>query len=118
MFGKLKPNTDAQLEGRMARCRFTPLAKQDLKEINRFIALDNPDVARRFIALIKQKCQTLAEFPEMGRSWNDLSIPLRSFPVGDHLIFYRPGVKSGIEVIAVVSGYRDLDVFFVDRLGS
>jgi plasmid stabilization system protein ParE len=27
----------------MGRCRFTPLAKQDLKEINRFIAFDNPD---------------------------------------------------------------------------
>ena len=27
----------------MARCRFTPLAKQDLKEINRFIACDHPD---------------------------------------------------------------------------
>lgn len=55
----------------MARCRFTPLAKQDLKEINRFIALDNSDAARRFIALIKQKCQILAEFPELGRSWYD-----------------------------------------------
>ena len=54
----------------MARCRFTPLAKQDLKAINRFIALDNPDAARRFTALLKQKCQTLAEFPDLGRSWD------------------------------------------------
>lgn len=100
----------------MARCRFTPLAKQDLKEINRFIALDNPDAARRFIALIKQKCQTLAEFPEMGRSWDDMSIALRSFPVGDYLIFYRPGVKSGVEVIAIVNGYRDLEEFFAKRI--
>ncbi|PSB66965.1 type II toxin-antitoxin system RelE/ParE family toxin [filamentous cyanobacterium CCP1] len=100
----------------MARCRFTPLAKQDLKEINRFIALDNPDAARRFIALIKQKCQTLADFPEMGRSWDDLGVSLRSFPVSDYLIFYRPGMKSGIEVIAVVSGYRDLEALFLKRL--
>lgn len=100
----------------MVRCRLTPLAKQDLKEINRFIALDNPDAARRFITLIRQKCQTLAEFPELGRSWDDLGIALRSFPVGDYLIFYRPGVKSGVEVIAVVSGYRDIETFLVKRL--
>jgi toxin ParE1/3/4 len=102
----------------MARCRFTPLAKQDLKEINRFIALDNPDAARRFIALLKQKCQTLAEFPELGRSWDDLGIALRSFPVGDYLIFYRPDEKSGVEVIAVVSGYRDMEAFLVKRLAN
>lgn len=102
----------------MARCRFTPLAKQDLKEINRFIALDNPDAARRFIALIKQKCQTLAEFPEMGRSWDDIGIPLRSFPVGDYLIFYRSSIKSGVEVVAVVSGYRDLESFVTKRLAN
>lgn len=93
----------------MARCRFTPLAKQDLKEINRFIALDNPDAARRFIALLKQKCQTLAEFPDLG-------IALRSFPVWDYLIFYRPGEKSGVEVIAIVSGYRDTETFLAKRL--
>ncbi len=100
----------------MARCRFTPLAKQDLKEINRFIALDNPDAARRFIALLKQKCQTLAEFPELGRSWDDLGIALRSFTVRDYLIFYRPGEKSGVEVIAVASGYRDMETFLAKRL--
>jgi toxin ParE1/3/4 len=100
----------------MVRCRFTPLAKQDLKEINRFIALDKPNAARRFIALLKQKCQTLAEFPELGRSWDDLGIALRSFPVGDYLIFYRPSVKSGVEVIAVVSGYRDIETFLSKRL--
>lgn len=100
----------------MARCRFTPLAKQDLKEINRFIALDNPDAARRFVALIRKTCQNLAEFPEMGQSWGALSIPLRSFPVGNYLIFYRPSVKGGIEVIAIVSGHRDLESLVTKRL--
>ncbi len=102
----------------MARYRFTPLAKQDLKEINRFIALNNPGAAGRLAALIKQKCQTLADFPEMGRSWDELGLPLRSFPISDYLIFYRPDGKKGIEVIAVVSSYRDLEAFFVQRLGS
>jgi toxin ParE1/3/4 len=99
----------------MTRARFTPLAKEDLKAINRHIAQDNPEAARRLIAQIRAQCQTLAGFPEMGRLWEELNPPLRSFPVGNYLIFYRPGVKTGIEVIAVVSGYRDMAALLAER---
>jgi len=51
----------------MGRAQFTPLAKDDLKAINRYIAQDNPAAARRLIAQIKAQCKTLADFPEMGR---------------------------------------------------
>jgi toxin ParE1/3/4 len=102
----------------MGRSRFTPLAKQDLKEISRFIALEYPEAARRFLASVKQQCKTLSDFPEMGRLWQELDPPLRSFPVGNYLIFYRPAGVKAIEVIAVVSGFRDLEMFFEQRLGS
>jgi toxin ParE1/3/4 len=102
----------------MGRCRFTPQAKQDLKEINRFIALDNPDAAKRFIASVKQQCQTLSDFPDMGRLWQELTPPLRSFPIGNYLIFYRPDGTKSIQVIAVVSGYRNLETFLEQRQGS
>ncbi len=99
----------------MGRARFTPLAKEDLKAINRYIAQDNPEAARRLIAQIRAQCKTLADFPKMGRLWEELNPPLRSFPVGNYLIFYRPGARSGIEVIAVVSGYRDIEALFAER---
>ncbi|MBD2091568.1 type II toxin-antitoxin system RelE/ParE family toxin [Microcoleus sp. FACHB-1515] len=102
----------------MARVRFTPQAKTDLLAINRFIAQDNPSAARRLIANIRQQCERLAEFPEMGRLWEELNPPLRSFPVGNYLIFYRPGSRSGIEVIAVVSGYQDIEALFARRQGN
>jgi toxin ParE1/3/4 len=102
----------------MGRCRFTPQAKQDLKDINRFIALEYPDAAKRFVASVKQQCQTLSDFPEMGRLWQELDPPLRSFPVGNYLIFYRPSGQKAIEVVAVVSGFRDLEMFFEQRLGN
>ena len=50
----------------------------------------------------------LARSPYLGRSREELAPRLRSFPVGDYLIFYRP-TKTGIVVVRVLSGYRDPD---------
>jgi toxin ParE1/3/4 len=50
----------------------------------------------------------------MGRLWDELVPPLRSFPIGRYLIFYRP-VNNGIQIMRVVSGYRDLDAIFSER---
>lgn len=102
----------------MARVRFTQQAKADLLAINRFIAQDNLDAARRLLANIRQQCDRLAEFPNMGRLWEELNPPLRSFPVGKYLIFYRLGSKGGIEVITVVSGYQDIEALFASRQGN
>lgn len=98
----------------MSRYTITPAAKQDIKEIKDFIVSNNQEAARIFIAELTQKFQTLADFPEMGRLWHELVPPLRSFPIGRYLIFYRP-VNNGIQIMRVVSGYRDLDAIFLER---
>jgi toxin ParE1/3/4 len=95
----------------MNQYRFTRTAQKDLKAITDYIAAQNLPAARRFTDEVFQKCQTLAQFPEMGRLWNDLVPPLRSFPVDRHLIFYRP-VTGGIQIMRIVSGYRDLGAIF------
>ena len=63
---------------------------------------------------INQKCTTLAHFPNMGRRRDELLSSLRSFPVDDYLIFYR-SIEGGIEILRVVSGYRDLEALFQDE---
>lgn len=98
----------------MSGYRFTTPARVDLKEITRFIARNNPQKARQFKDKIRQQCNLLANFPKMGRRRDELSPSLRSFPVEDYLIFYRL-IEDGIEVVRVVSGYRDLDTLFDDR---
>jgi toxin ParE1/3/4 len=95
----------------MSKCIFSILAKNDLKEINRFIATNNPKAARRLKDQIRQQCNILADFPNMGRKRDELLPTLCSFPVDDYLIFYRP-LERGIEILRVVSGYRDLDALF------
>jgi len=50
----------------------------------------------------------LAQTPLAGRSRDDLVSNLRSFPVGNYIIFYTP-VSDGIEVVRVMNGRQDID---------
>ncbi|MCL1472112.1 type II toxin-antitoxin system RelE/ParE family toxin [Argonema antarcticum] len=94
--------------------RFTAPASRDIETIIDLIA-DNSgfDAAERFLKKVNQKCNNLANFPNMGRRRDELLQELRSFPVDDYLIFYRP-IEGGIEILRVVSGYRDLSALFED----
>ena len=47
----------------------------------------------------------------MGRKRDELALNVRSFPIDDYLIFYR-AIEEGVEVLRVVSGYRNLRVLF------
>ncbi|MDZ8260781.1 type II toxin-antitoxin system RelE/ParE family toxin [Nostoc sp. ChiQUE01b] len=98
----------------MSRYVLTIPAKQDLKQINRYIIRYNPDAARRLNEKIKQQCKLLADFPNMGQSFDNFARRLRSFPVEDYLIFYRP-IDGGVEVVRIVSGYRDLETVFLSE---
>ena len=95
----------------MSRYIIAPSAKRELKEINSYIARYNSTAARRFKERIKQQCKLLADFPEMGQNRDELEPGLRSFPIENYLIFYRP-IANGVEIVRVVSGYRDLEAIF------
>ena len=88
-----------------------PLAEADLDDIWWYIAQDNPDAADRLLDKIEEQCQALAQFPKMGINRDKLMPALRSFPIGNYLIFYFP-IADGIEVIRVLSGMRDIDALF------
>ncbi|MBW4508306.1 MAG: type II toxin-antitoxin system RelE/ParE family toxin [Scytonematopsis contorta HA4267-MV1] len=89
----------------------SPEAAQDLQEINDYLFAKNPDIANKFLDTMIQKFEILANFPNMGRRRDELSTALRSFPVDDYLIFYQQ-FEEGIEIVRVVSGYRDLNALF------
>ena len=50
----------------------------------------------------------LVENPLAGRERPELRKNLRSFPVGNYVVFYSP-VSDGIEVVRVMNGRQDID---------
>ncbi len=91
----------------MFRVQRTSQAERDLVAIWSFVGEWNPEAADRLLETIDQKCDTLAQAPQMGRSREDLAPSLRSFPVGDYTIFYR-AIEDGIEIMRVLHGARDV----------
>ncbi len=88
-----------------------PEAEADLDDLWLFIAQDDPNSANRFIDRIAETCNLLAENPLMGRGRPELAPDLRSFPVGNYIIFYQTLV-DGIEIVRIVGAARDLDAIF------
>ena len=91
----------------MASFRLTRLATEDLTSIHEHIAKSNPAHAKRYLGILKDKCQAIAESPGIGLR-RDEYLGLSMFPVGDYLIFYKPA-KNGILVIRVLHGARDIE---------
>lgn len=49
----------------------------------------------------------LRDNPLAGRARPELATKLRSFPVGNYVLFYRP-LADGIDLTRVLSSYQDI----------
>lgn len=98
------------------RLVFRPEADADLADIHDHIAADSPARARKFVALLRQRCAPLRQFPEMGRARDDLRPGLRSLAVDRYVVIYRlPG--DVVEIVAIVHGSRDVAALARDAGG-
>ena len=86
-------------------------AEQDLMDIGLYVARNSPQAALRLVNSIEAQCHFLATSPFIGRSREELAPELRSFPVGNYIIFYRP-VEDGMEIVRVVNAARDMESLF------
>ncbi len=74
-----------------------------------YIAAENPAAAERCLRGIDAQFETLAIHPLMGRSREDLAPGLRSFAVGNYVIFYRSMArKAGVQIVRVIEGHRNI----------
>lgn len=95
----------------MSAARITAKARADLDELWFYVSADDPTAADRLIDRLIAACLFLAEAPMAGRDRSDLRAGMRSFRVGNYLVFYAPA-ESSVEIIRVVSGHRDLPTLF------
>lgn len=59
----------------------------------------------------KKKCQNLANFPNIGRSYAHIKPLLRGLPLNGYVILYQV-IDDGVEILRVVSGRQDLESLF------
>ena len=95
----------------MAKVLRSPRAEADLIEIWTYIAQDSLTRADKLIDEIGEKSQTLAESPLMGKARDEFGSGIRSFPIGNYVLFYQP-IENGMEIIRVLHGARDIDALF------
>lgn len=95
----------------MSSYRYSSDAHADIEEIALYIFDLNPVAAHSFLNALAETCELLAQHPLIGRPRPELGEDLRSFPVGNYLIFYLPA-KDGIDVARVIYGGRDLPAQF------
>jgi addiction module RelE/StbE family toxin len=81
-------------------------AQRDLHEIRRFIARDNPEAARRWIARLRETARKAADHPLGGRRVPELNLEnLREALMSGYRIVYRVEPDS-IFVLMVFEGHR------------
>lgn len=93
-------------------------AEEDLEDIFRYIGIEQHQIAaaRRLVQAIRDKADVYARQPSMGTILEEVEIPsiggpIRSFRVKSYLALYQE-IDSGIVVLRVVDGRRDLTSFF------
>ncbi len=89
--------------------RLAPRAKADLEELAFYVFVESGsvEIANRLVDSITERFVLLGTHPRAGRRRDDLRPGIRSFPVGNYLVFYR---IEGDDVLVqrVVHGSRDL----------
>ena len=86
-------------------------AETDLTLIWVYYAERSERAAKRIRYEISSNYQLLLQFPSMGRKREEIRKGLRSFPIGDYVIFYRE-LADGIEVLRVLHGAQDVTGVF------
>ena len=93
------------------RYRIADRAEADTDDIWLYIAQHNPDAAEALMGKFRLRFASLARTPGIGRRRNELSSDLRSYAVGNYVIFYRE-LEPSIEIVRVLHGAMNLPDYF------
>ena len=86
----------------------TEHAEADLAEIFDYLDEHSPQAAERLAAAIDERGALLSQFPQLGRSREELAAGLRSLVVERYVLFYRVTAHA-VEILRILHGSRDID---------
>ncbi len=91
----------------------SPSASRDLNQIADYFLTRNLEVGEKLFREFNKKCQNIANFPSIGRSYAHIRPGLRGLPLDGYVILYKV-VDDEVEILRVVSGRQDLESLFTD----
>lgn len=92
----------------------TQPAIQDIEAIADYMASQTGlQQAERFLSKLDAKFTRITQFPNLGRPRDEILPKLRSLSMDKYLILYT-ATASRVDILRVVSGYRDLANLFID----
>jgi toxin ParE1/3/4 len=94
--------------------RLTKPAIQDIEEIADYIAQQSGlEQSENFLSKLESKFSKIVNFPLLGRKRDEILTDIRTISSDKYLILYIP-IGDDIEILRVVSGYRDLSKLFTE----
>ncbi|MBN9034123.1 MAG: plasmid stabilization protein [Rhizobiales bacterium 63-7] len=90
----------------MPEYRLTPRAQRDLRDIWRYIAVENERAADKLIGKLFDKFELIASNPHMGPARSEIASDVRLVIEGRYIAIYEP-TAYGVLVVAVVHGMRE-----------
>jgi toxin ParE1/3/4 len=78
-----------------------------------YIAADNPAAAEKVIDSIEATCDMLAREPLVGRKRPELDPRLRSFVVGQYVVFYA-AQQAEVDIVRILHSRRDIEAQFTE----
>jgi toxin ParE1/3/4 len=96
------------------RLDFTPLAREDLKQIYKYIGRRSRNGARSIQRAFTEAFNLLLAQPRHGRSRPDLAPGLRSVPVGNYIVFYTE-FENQVRIYRVLHAARDIEAIFQEE---
>jgi toxin ParE1/3/4 len=93
----------------------TAAASQDIDAIlSRLAEVGGYGTADKFLKTLNKKLTNLAAFPFIGIARPEWGPYHRTIPIDRYVMVYRV-TDDLVEIIRVMSGYQDLDEFFIDE---
>ena len=89
----------------------TRKAQEDLRAIALFTEKSwGREQRNLYIEQLDDAFHLVADNPLLGKSCDHVKIGYRKFPQGSHIIFFRTGTNSVIEIVRVLHKHMDVEV--------